>query len=1125
MKQFIPILLFCILSFSLSGQLADGSQAPNFSIQDIGGTNHDLYDYLEDGKSVVLDFSASWCPPCWSYHQAGTLEDVYDELGPGGEDVAMVFMLEADSNTSQPCIYGPSGCTDSGGHNPPSLGDWTNGVNYPILNPPAGEAADVRTDYSIAYWPTLYGVSPNGDVREIGQAGADEWESWLAGSFQMWNSTWEVTDGGCDASSIDFTLVGGHDDVDFAWSNGAATEDIADLSSGDYYVTLTDGNGYEVELGPIEVDNDNIFEIQFVEQGELFCYGDQNSFIEVEVDGGSGDFEYEWSNGDETARIENIGSGDYDLTVIDNNSGCEHEESFYIEEPDEMDPFYDITNAECGQEMGMVELEVDGGVYPFLYIFEDFETYEEDIELAAGEYEVMIRDYNGCETSIEFEILQTDGPEADTEVLGLFNCLNSPVFITADSSSTGNNIEYYWFDPSNLPVDTGYQAQVDSIGLYTLEVRDMITNCVTSEQVLVTEDFTTPIASAVTSGQIDCNNPTATVSGAGSTNDVNVSYMWSTQDGEIMSDPTMQNITVSASGTYSLQVTNVNSGCGMVASSTVEAVDLPELSIEGDVAFCSGSSSTLCVDAASSASIQWTLNGTVISSQNCVDIPNSGDVTAELTDENGCSVSRSVVVTSLEAPVFQVPSTTTFCANETGQICLNRTSTNSNESISWTINNQVVSTAECIDVSTSTNLQVTVTNGMTGCSESKNVSSEVLPLPMVSVATPNLLDCSNTSSTLDLSISTQGASVAWSDANGNVISNSEDIAVNTGGVYTATVTSAQGCLVQTAVEVFADLDDIADAQFAYSSDQNTIGFVNETEGDATSYLWDFGDGMTSTDISPTHTYSTSGYYNVCLSSTNDCGTTTDCEEVLAYITMQLTAEIENVTCNGDENGVVEVTVIGGLSDYEYTWNGSAQTSVDNTSSILGLPAGVYELEVKDAIGNILTESYTISEPEVIQATADITNTASGVAEGSIALSIEGGNGNYEVLWDNGMTTTTIDGLERGDYSVVITDDKGCTESGTYSVSGTTNVNEIEFLSNLTIMPNPASQYVTVDIESLDNRSLELSIVSVSGELLYSSNVSSDSRTEINVSDYSSGLYLIRLRSDNKVTMRKLLVSH
>ena len=241
--------------------------------------------------------------------------------------------------------------------------------------------------------------------------------------------------------------------------------------------------------------------------------------------------------------------------------------------------------------------------------------------------------------------------------------------------------------------------------------------------------------------------------------------------------------------------------------------------------------------------------------------------------------------------------------------------------------------------------------------------------------------------------------------------------------------------------------------------------------------------------------------------------------------MQLTAEIENVTCNGDENGVVEVTVIGGLSDYEYTWNGSAQTSVDNTSSILGLPAGVYELEVKDAIGNILTESYTISEPEVIQATADITNTASGVAEGSIALTIEGGNGNYEVLWDNGMTTTTIDGLERGDYSVVITDDKGCTESGTYSVSGTTNVNEIEFLSNLTIMPNPASQYVTVDIESLDNRSLELSIVSVSGELLYSSNVSSDSRTEINVSDYSSGLYLIRLRSDNKVTMRKLLVSH
>ncbi len=1124
MKQLIPIFLFCTLSFSLSGQLANGAQAPNFSIDDINGTTHDLYDYLDQGKSVVLDFSASWCPPCWSYHQGGTLEDVYGELGPDGEDVAMVFMLEADSNTSQPCIYGPSGCTDSGGHNPTSLGDWTAGVDYPILNPPAGEAADVRTDYSIAYWPTLYGVSPNGDVREIGQASESEWESWLAGSFQMWNSTWEVSDTDCEASSIDFTLVGGHDEVDFAWSNGATTEDIFDLEPGDYYVTLTDGNGYEVEMGPIEVNNNNIFEIEFVGQGTILCNGDATAYIEVDVEGGSGDFEYQWSNGDDTPLIENLTSGEYELTVIDNDSGCEHQENYFIDQPDIIEPFYELTHAECGQGMGMVEFDVDGGAYPFLYIFEDFETSEEFIDLDPGYYEVTIRDFNGCEDNVTFDIFETDGPEADTEVLGLFNCLNSPVYVTADSSATGNNIEYYWFDPAYVPVDTGYQAQVDSVGTYTLEVRDMVTNCTTTEQVYVGEDYTTPTAAASATGQIDCNSTTAVVSGAGSTSDMTVTYMWTTQDGQIMSDPTMQDITVSSQGTYNLEVMNTNSGCGMVASAFVEAIGLPELTVVGNESFCAGSSSTFCVDVNASSSVQWFLNGNAISTQNCVDVSDSGNVMAQLTDDNGCTVSSTVAVESLAAPEFQVADNTSFCANELGQICLDRVA-NANETVVWMIGNQMVGSQDCLDVSASADIQVTVTNSITGCAESRVVSAEVVALPNISIAPPSLLDCNNPSSNIDLTVSVQGASVSWSDASGTVISNSEDIMVSSAGVYTATVISEEGCAVQSSIEVQADLDDIANAEFIYSSDDNTIDFVNETEGEVTSYLWDFGDGMTSTEESPSHTYASSGYYNVCLTSTNDCGTTTDCEEVLAYIAMQLSAQIEDVTCFGDENGFVKVTVIGGLSDFSYNWNGTTQNTADNTSSLIDLPAGDYQFEVTDAIGNKLIETYTVSEPDAIEATADVVPTAAGTSNGSITLDVVGGNGNYDIQWSNGASGPTIDNLERGDYIAVVTDDKGCNSEFSYSVSGTTNVNEIDFLSNITVMPNPASQYVTIDVESLDNRTIELSIISVNGQQVYNRQVSSDSRSEINVSDFAPGLYLVQLRSENKVTMRKLLVSH
>ena len=156
------ILTFFCLFFTIGSyaQLGDGTIAPDFSLPDLFDDNHELYDYLDQGYSVALDFSATWCGPCWSYHQTGILEDLYDEYGPGGEDNVMVFMIEADPATNQQCIYGQTGCNDV------SIGDWTVGVTYPILNPESADAFDVNNDFAINYFPTLYGVAPNGEIYE-----------------------------------------------------------------------------------------------------------------------------------------------------------------------------------------------------------------------------------------------------------------------------------------------------------------------------------------------------------------------------------------------------------------------------------------------------------------------------------------------------------------------------------------------------------------------------------------------------------------------------------------------------------------------------------------------------------------------------------------------------------------------------------------------------------------------------------------------------------------------------------------------------------------------------------------------------------------------------------------------
>lgn len=1116
MKTKILQLLLILFSYSATAQLGNGSQAPDFSLEDIGGVTHNLYDYLDLGYSVVLDFSATWCPPCWNYHQSGVLEDLWDDLGPGGDNNTIVFMIEADPNTSQPCIYGPSGCTGN------SLGDWTSGVDYPILNPPAGGALNVRNAYAIPGWPTLYAVSPNGDLRLMGQAGYSTWESWVAESFQMWNTTWTVDDAGCDIASVDLDPVGGFGNINYQWSHGATTEDVQNLPEGDYYVTLTDNHGYEAVIGPIEVESNNYYEVNLLESQDVLCYGEQTGYISVEAEGGSGNFEYLWSNGDDTQEIFDLPVGIYNVTVTDAGTVCTAEATFFIEENDPLEISYDLVDAECGSD-GMIIFDIDGGEDPYLYQFEDFSSYDDEVLLNPGEYNVTIYDVHGCSEVIEsFEINQINGPTADTEIVGSFNCSSNPVFINADSSSVGSTIEYFWFDPSYVLIDTGFQVQVDSAGLYTLEVHDSFLACITSESVMVVEDLTTPVASASTLSSIDCDNSTAIVSSYGSTADSTVTYAWTTTDGVILTDPTRAEITVGSKGTYSLQVKNTNTSCSASSSTVVTAADVPVISLSGSDAFCAGASTTLCISQGTNESVEWFINGSPVSGGACLDINQSANVTVLLSDNTtGCEVTESISVNALETPTANISGDLEICANDgSATLCITE---NPNESVTWMINGSAVSNSSCIDYNLSSDVSVNIVNNVTGCSDSQSVSTLVNGIPSLSIDPAELLDCNNQSSTLNLNVGGgSGHTVQWVDSNGSPLSTNEDISVSSAGVYTAIVTTTAGCITQTSVEVQADLNELATAAFATDGTDYEFNFSDETDGNVNTYAWDFGDGTTSNAQNPNHTYAQAGYYTVCLTVTNDCGSTTDCEEVLAYTALQISSIVVDVTCNGDNDGAIRVSTIGGLAGFEYEWSGPVQGL--NGSDLEDLSPGNYTVVVTDATGNVTSQDFTIVEPDELTIDGVVTNSPAGSNEGSISLNIEGGSGNYTVIWSNGDTGMMISGLERGDYEAVITDDNGCIETVSYSVSGTTNTNEIDFITEFTVVPNPASEFIDVKINSQLDKSLQLSLVNMAGQEFFSERTQGQNvNTRINLNEMAAGVYLVKVNSGNQVSIRKLIV--
>ena len=108
-----------------------------------------------------MEFSATWCGPCWAYHNTGALEDIWATYGPDGTDEVYVFFIEADDTTTQEDLEGTGTATQ---------GNWIEGTGYPIID----NGGAIFDDYAGAYYPSIYTICPNRMLFESSQITADE---------------------------------------------------------------------------------------------------------------------------------------------------------------------------------------------------------------------------------------------------------------------------------------------------------------------------------------------------------------------------------------------------------------------------------------------------------------------------------------------------------------------------------------------------------------------------------------------------------------------------------------------------------------------------------------------------------------------------------------------------------------------------------------------------------------------------------------------------------------------------------------------------------------------------------------------------------------------------------------
>jgi len=151
MKHLLGLLIAACLTFSSQAQLPNGSTAPDFTLTDLNGDSHHLYQYLAEGKVVFIEFFACHCPSCWAYHNTGVLDSLNTNYGPDGTDQVVVLMLEHDDPNSLNEFYGIQGWTQ---------GDWVTGNSVPMIDV-VGADRSVFDDYQMTFYPLVYKICPD----------------------------------------------------------------------------------------------------------------------------------------------------------------------------------------------------------------------------------------------------------------------------------------------------------------------------------------------------------------------------------------------------------------------------------------------------------------------------------------------------------------------------------------------------------------------------------------------------------------------------------------------------------------------------------------------------------------------------------------------------------------------------------------------------------------------------------------------------------------------------------------------------------------------------------------------------------------------------------------------------
>jgi hypothetical protein len=908
---------------------------------------------------------------------------------------------------------------------------------------------------------------------------------------------------GSSTGSATAIATGGISPYVYNWSNGGSTAELSGVPAGTYTVTVSDQLG-ESTSASVTITQPGAIQLQEVFSEDITC-ANPEAQINVTATGGTGTFDYSWSNGASGNEIMVNTGGNYTVTATDDND-CTATLTIFIlanNQPPVISGGADQTIFCAGES---VQLQGSGPIDPEITIdwftingniVSGADSYTPTVSQAGEYYLLVFDDFTGCSSVDTVAVFGEPTPVVANGTVTNVSCNGGNTgSISLSPTGGGGGYTFQWSNGST----NQFLANVPA-GTYAITVSDAFgctgtsSYTITQPTVLTLSTSSTPMTGA------GANDATITATAAGGTSPYN--YTWSNAS----TGPTISNL---GAGTYTVTATD-NAGC--TATQTViispfncnlqiDHIDVEHQTCPGIAdasiqVFLSGGTSPFTYNWSGGQQgnlLQDILPGiymlTVLDVQGCAAMDtitvNASNLTLNVTGQNPSEPgindgSATAIATGGSAPYNYLWSTGAITASITGLAAGTYSLTLTDENGCELTGSVLLSDGGC-------SLELEITS-------STNESCDGLGDGSISVVASG---------------GTEPYSYIWSNSD-----TTNTITGLSAGIYIVTATDDEGCTVVDTIEIGLD--------FYFELDVTPVSVEGEDDGsisvnvvggiDPVTYLW--SNGATTSIISNLP----EGVYSVTVTNGDGCsGTAT---VTVGVVSCDLEIELvvqDSINCFGSTGFLALNFLTGGSAPYTYNYSW--------TPGIIGsqyeVLAGIFSVTVVDARGCSSEDTVEITQPDAI--TYEIvafTPQISAEGTGTIHIDIAGGTGDYIIEWMKdgapfNQNSDEITGLNTGVYIAEITDENGCvTITEPFEILLGTSTQEAVNQFPFTMYPNPVHEELVINGDW--SRANSILVSDLSGRKINFQNTdNTQSIQKVRVNQLPAGLYILSINTDQGI---------